>query len=145
MSEENHKFWVWFTDLNLISEYTNLNNTLDQIDSCLSALETQSDDLYSRFQALLDDSRQTREELEAQRSSTSEEGASVPGVSTNQESASSVLTSQDSQDSKIPIDTQEGETSSQEKESFSKSEKDDVTAETCDTHTSEETTEHLPH
>ena len=47
-----------------VTEYANLDSTLDQLDSCLDALESKNDDLFARLQDLLEDSRQARKELE---------------------------------------------------------------------------------
>ena len=46
---------------------------MDQLDSCLDSLEAQNDDLYSRLQELLVASRQTRSELEAERTKQQKE------------------------------------------------------------------------
>ena len=44
-----------------------LDSTLDQINAHLDVMEQQNDDLYAKFQDLLESSRQTRQELEAAR------------------------------------------------------------------------------
>merc|ERR1712012_609106 len=49
-------------------EYSTLDQTLDQLDSCLDSLEARNGDLYSRLQELLEDNRKTRTELQAVRS-----------------------------------------------------------------------------
>lgn len=54
-------------ELGLPEEYADLGNTLDQLDTCLNKLEEKNDGLYARMQQLLEDNRQTRKELEAER------------------------------------------------------------------------------
>jgi len=49
------------------AEYANLDSSLDQLGSCLDTMEAKNDDLYSRMQALLEETRQTRIEIQAQR------------------------------------------------------------------------------
>ena len=48
-----------------VSEYADLDSTLDKLGSCLDQLESRNDDLFSRMQALLEDSKKAREELQA--------------------------------------------------------------------------------
>merc|ERR1719270_1351451 len=63
-------------------EYNTLDQTLDQLDSCLDSLEARNGDLYSRLQELLEDSRQTRNELLEARENTEEKQS---GESTNED------------------------------------------------------------
>ncbi|GAB1604959.1 UPF0184 protein-like [Argonauta hians] len=52
-------------------EYASLNNTLDQLDTCLSTLEEQSDGLYARLKDLLASTKDVRQELQMQNNSDS--------------------------------------------------------------------------
>ncbi len=48
----------------LVSEFKDLHDTIDKLDSCLDKLEQRNDDLYSRMKELLESSRQTRLEIQ---------------------------------------------------------------------------------
>ncbi|CAI9718087.1 Hypothetical predicted protein [Octopus vulgaris] len=50
-------------------EYVSLNNTLDQLDTCLATLEEQSDGLYARLKDLLASTKDIRQELQMQNNS----------------------------------------------------------------------------
>ena len=50
----------------VFSEYKNLDQTLDEIDSWMTKLEQQNDTLYSELEDLLQSSRQARMELQQQ-------------------------------------------------------------------------------
>lgn len=47
-------------------EYESLDNTLNEIDSWMTKLEQQNDDLNKQLDDLLESSRQTRKEIQAQ-------------------------------------------------------------------------------
>ena len=47
------------------AEYVALDSTLDELNSCLDTLESKNDDLVGRLQALLEDSRQARQQEQA--------------------------------------------------------------------------------
>ncbi|XP_022325143.2 bublin coiled-coil protein-like [Crassostrea virginica] len=49
---------------NASNEYQDINNTLDQIDSWMTNIETQNDSLVSKLQELLESNRQMRAELQ---------------------------------------------------------------------------------
>ncbi|XP_052084181.1 UPF0184 protein-like [Mytilus californianus] len=46
------------------NEYEHLNNTLDELDSWMTNIESKNDSLYSQLQELLQSSRETRLELQ---------------------------------------------------------------------------------
>ena len=46
-----------------ILEYETLNHTLDQLESCLEALEQQNDSLFSKLQELLDETKPVSKNL----------------------------------------------------------------------------------
>jgi len=50
-----------------LTEYNNLDETLDQISSYLDEIEQRNDSLFARLEALLEKNRETRKELEAER------------------------------------------------------------------------------
>lgn len=50
-----------------MTEYNNLDETLDQISSYLDEIEQRNDSLFARLEALLEKNRETRKELEAER------------------------------------------------------------------------------
>ena len=49
-----------------ISEYQNIDHTLDEIDSWMTKLEEQNDNLFSELEQLLESNRQARKELQEQ-------------------------------------------------------------------------------
>lgn len=51
-------------------EYLSLNNTLDQLDSCLDTLEQRNNGLYAQLKDLLDSTRNARHELQMLSSGT---------------------------------------------------------------------------
>ena len=58
------------------AEYTSLSSTLDEINQYMDVMEHRADSLYSDLEALLEDNRRTRRELEAQRATAEAGGAS---------------------------------------------------------------------
>lgn len=55
---------IWYSGYSAILEYQDINNTLDQIDSWMTNIETQNDSLVSKLQELLESNRQMRAELQ---------------------------------------------------------------------------------
>ena len=51
----------------IVTEYANLDHTLDEIDSWMNKIEQQNDTLYAELDTLLESSRQARAELEEMR------------------------------------------------------------------------------
>lgn len=49
-----------------ISEYNSIDQTLDEIDSWMTKLEEQNDNLFTELEELLQSSRQARKELQEQ-------------------------------------------------------------------------------
>ncbi|KAJ8300693.1 hypothetical protein KUTeg_022212 [Tegillarca granosa] len=60
-------------------EYSDLNNTLDQLDTWMTNLEAQNDSLYSRLQDLLENNRQTRIEIQQENAKSQETHSSNQG------------------------------------------------------------------
>lgn len=102
-----------------ISEYDFLDTALDNIDSCLTALEQQNDDLYLQLEDLLRSNRENSQEIlgqvgaEARHSVTVQEGAAA-------EVAVKPSTSESS-DSKNPSEATESQTTQNLKPETSKS------------------------
>ena len=59
-----HSYNDWYSGYSAILEYQDINNTLDQIDSWMTNIETQNDSLVSKLQELLESNRQMRAELQ---------------------------------------------------------------------------------
>ncbi|XP_013380239.1 UPF0184 protein-like [Lingula anatina] len=86
-------------------EYQNINNTLDQLDSCLDSIEQQNDQLNVKMLELLQSNRQLRQELQTEIVAKQQTETDMEADSTEQDC--SVAIDQNAGDANKQVDSSE--------------------------------------
>jgi len=60
-----------------VEEYSNLNTTMDEIDSFMDSLEQKTDNLYSELKQLLEENRKARQEFSKEGSANAAQSADI--------------------------------------------------------------------